>query len=283
MQNKEEFRNLISRIISRAATVALAIATVFALTVVLTQSAQRQTFTVLHNFTGGGDGANPAAGLTMDIGGNLYGTTSSNRSSNGSVFKLGKTGSGWILMPLHVFEVGNDGALPASRVVFGPDGSLYGTTRAGGGSDCIINNVSGCGIVFSLTPPVTACETALCQWNETVLYRFAGGSDGASPYTADLLFDQAGNIYGTTWLGGSEGSCLYGYHCGTVYELTRSGGSWNESAIWSFGGNGDEVMPVGGVIFDDAGTSTVLFREGARTALRISAMGADLAPQSFTS
>jgi len=252
MHRKQQFCNSQSRAISGEATAALVIAIVLALTMIVTLPAQAQTFNVIYNFTGGRDGANPAVGLTMDERGNLYGTATSDHSTCcGSVFRLVRTASGWVLVPLYDFAGGNDGASPISRVIFGPDGSLYGTTQfGGGGSNCLINlYIPGCGVVFSLKPG----PTALGPWHETVLYRFTGGSDGAVPYFANLAFDQAGNIYGTTWIGGSEGSCLYGQHCGTVYKLTRSGSAWNQSVIWNFGQNGDGVMPVGGVIFDQAG------------------------------
>lgn len=92
---------------------------------------------MIYNFTGGRDGANPAAGLTIDNGGNLFGTASSDPGPGyGSVFRLGKTGSGWVLVPLYDFAAGNAGGIPASGVVFGPDGSLYGTTEFGGGGNC---------------------------------------------------------------------------------------------------------------------------------------------------
>src|SRR5208337_2653133 len=113
MQSKKQFCNLISRIISRAATAALAMATVFALTVVLTQSAQAQTFKVIHAFTGGGDGEWPYAGLTIDQAGNLYGTAPDGVINNsGLVFRLSKKGSNWILNPLYDFLWGNDGSSP---------------------------------------------------------------------------------------------------------------------------------------------------------------------------
>ena len=108
MQSKEKFCNLISRTISRAATAALAIATVFALTVALTQSTQAQTYKVIHNFTGGADGSTPWAGLTMDQAGNLYGTaTGGGLGDAGTVFMLSKKGSGWVFTPLYSFAGGN--------------------------------------------------------------------------------------------------------------------------------------------------------------------------------
>ena len=75
-----------------------------------------------------------------------------------------------------------------ARVIFGPDGSLYGTTYWGGGYPCPAGN--GCGTVFKLTPPARTSPAAMEGWTETVLYRFTGGSDGAYPYFGDLLFDQ---------------------------------------------------------------------------------------------
>jgi len=239
MQNKDQFCNLIFRIISRAATAALAIAAVFALTVV-TQSAQAQTFNVIHNFTGGADGAGPEAGLTMDRAGNLYGTASVGGSSgNGTVFRLSKKSSGWVFTPLYSFQGPPDGANPEARVVLGPDGSLYGTTYFGGAC-------GGCGTVFNLKPPTTACKTALCPWTETVLYRFSGGSDGANPGVGDLIFDQAGNLYGTTTGGGA-----YGY--GTVFELVPSQGGCTEKVLYSFTGGYDGSQPFAGLIFDKSG------------------------------
>ena len=113
MQRKEESRNLFSLTVSRAATAMLTVATVFTLTVVLTQPAQAQTFKVLHTFTGGGDGANPYAGLTMDQAGNLYGTTSlGGGSGNGTVFRLSKKGSSWVFNPALRLSGSTDGGTP---------------------------------------------------------------------------------------------------------------------------------------------------------------------------
>ena len=185
MRSKKQFCNLISR----TTVAALAIATVFALTVVLTQSAQAQTFTVLHNFTGGPDGATPQGPLTMDQAGNLYGTDSGGVRGFGTVYMLSKRGSNWIFNPLYAFAGGNDRGGPWAGVIMGPDGSLYGTTT---------DWETGPGTVFNLKPSASACKTALCGWNETVVDRFTGGSDGSWP-SGNLTLDQAGNIYGVTY------------------------------------------------------------------------------------
>lgn len=132
MHNKQQFKNPPSRIISCATRLALAVTSVLALTAVLTQSAQSQTFTILHGFSGGRDGGSPWAGLTMDRAGNLYGTTETGGVYGyGTVFKLKPTGSGWLFMPLYSFAGGDDGNNPQARVIFGPNGTVYGTTVEG--------------------------------------------------------------------------------------------------------------------------------------------------------
>ncbi len=237
--------------VATAATLAGVMAIVLvALTVVLTQSAQAQTYTVLYNFTGGSDGAYPAAGVTLDRGGNLYGTTSGGGiAQNGTVFKLTHRGSGWTLNPLYRFAGGTDGSIPQSPVIFGPDGNLYGTTYVGGGTNCA--GGAGCGMVFKVTPPATACLTALCPWIEHVLYRFTGGSDGGVPGWGSLVFDSHGNLYGTTIDGGNQ-NCPYG-GCGVVFEISPSSGGWSDSTVYSFDGSSDGQWPIAGVIFDAAG------------------------------
>ena len=195
-------------------------------------AAQAQTYQVLHSFTGYGDGSVPEAGVTLDGAGNLYGTT-----FQGSVFKLSHAGSGWVLSTLYRFQGGSDGARPASRVVFGPDGTLYGTTSAGG--------ANGWGTVFNLRPPASVCRSTQCRWTETIIHNFTG-SDGGAPQFGDLVFDAAGNIYGTTAGGGAHGE-------GVVFALTSSGTGWTESVLYSFAGGNDGAAPYSGVIFDAAG------------------------------
>ena len=257
MGNQERLRGLVPGGSIRAASAALAMA--LALACVVTQPASAQTFTVIHNFTGGADGGYTYSGIAIDNAGNLYGTTpfggnlgSSNALSCafygcGLVYKLERLGSGWVLTPLHSFRGGADGFLPRARVVIGPDGNLYGTTGAGGaGAGC---EPYGCGTVFSLRPPGTPCLTSLCNWTETIIYRFAN-EEGAYPTTGGLTFDQAGNIYGT----GDQGSpsCSEG-GCGAVYELTPSDGGWTKSVLYSFTGGSDGYGLNSEVILDQAG------------------------------
>jgi uncharacterized repeat protein (TIGR03803 family) len=217
---------------------AFGLALVCALTIAATHPAHAQTFTVLHVFTGGGDGSNPTGSLAIASAGVLYGTSSTGgNNDSGVVFKLAQRGSGWVLNPLYGFSAPNDGQRPYSGVVIGPSGTLYGTTVQGGST--------GGGTVFELRPPLTVCKAVQCYWNETILHSFAGSPDGANPTYGNLTFDQAGNIYGTAARGGTSND-------GVAFELAQSGGQWAETILHSFGSN-DGLYPQAGVIFDAAG------------------------------
>jgi uncharacterized repeat protein (TIGR03803 family) len=195
------------------------------------------TETVLHSFGAGSDGSAPYAGqLIFDRTGNLYGTTSSGGTNfYGIAFELSPNGSGgWTETVLHSFGAGTDGASPPAGLIWDGAGNLYGTTYAGG--------TSNVGTVFELSPNGSG------GWTETVLYSFnSNGSDGNYPY-AGLVFDRAGNLYGTTYLGGT-------YNIGTVFELSPNGsGGWTETVLHSFINNySDGAYPYAGLIFDSAG------------------------------
>jgi uncharacterized repeat protein (TIGR03803 family) len=214
----------------------LAAAVALVLMVLAAQFAPAQTFNVLHSFNGL-DGRQPYAGVTLDRAGNLYGTAYYGGSGAGTVYKLTHEGSGWTLNVVSSFAAG--GANPYAGVVFGPNGTLYGTTSKGGGG-----GGGGNGTVYNLSPSPSVCKTSLCPWREDLLYSFAGSPDGYGPGLGDVTFDQAGNIYGATYSGGN------GY--GIVYEVTPSGGSWTESILHSFG-YGDGAYPYSRVILDNAG------------------------------
>ncbi len=224
---------------------ATAIAT---LLIIATTQAHAQTFTVLHTFSGS-DGAYPFGTLTMDRDGNLYGTTYNGGSGCngigcGTVFKLTHKNSGWILTPLYNFQGGDDGEFPTGGVTIGPDGDLYGTTNVGGGGPCAPPTGGlGCGTVFKLEPPATACHAALCPWTEYVLYRFLGGSDGAYPGYGNLAVDAAGNLYGTTE--GDEDK-----NAATVFEVGNTRDGWIKIFLYNFGA---AAFVGSGVIFDTAG------------------------------
>ena len=148
---------------------------------------------------------------------------------------------------LHNFNNnGTDGLEPYAGLIFDAAGNLYGTTAGGGtGSNC---GAFGCGTVFELTPAAGGV------WTETVLHNFNNnGTDGLEPY-AGLIFDAAGNLYGTT-AGGGTGSNCGAFGCGTVFELTpAAGGVWTETVLHNFNNNGtDGLEPYAGLIFDAAG------------------------------
>jgi uncharacterized repeat protein (TIGR03803 family) len=246
----------------QTASAKLASISLFVLAVILTQPAQAQTFTVLYNFTGGADGSTPKTGLSMDGAGNLYGTTYTGgetgnncainfltTSGCGTVFRLAHSGSGWTFDSLYKFTGRSDGAPPSSRVVFGPDGALYGTATYGGDASCN-PGFYGCGLVYRLNPQPTFCRNVLCPWVQTSAFTFQHyPSQGQFP-SGDLIFDAQGNLYGTTIFGGNN-SCGDGEGCGTVFELTRSGGSWAESVLYAF--TIPLAYPSWGVIADHSG------------------------------
>jgi uncharacterized repeat protein (TIGR03803 family) len=197
------------------------------------------TETILYNFGGvSGDAIQPLATMIFDSKGNLYGTTQAGgaNSSSGTVFEMSpKSGGGWTEKVLHSFGGTGDGIQPGyGSLVFDAKGNLYGTTHKGGAHSV--------GTVFELTPASGG------TWTEKVLYSFgASNVDGASP-TAGVIFDAAGNLYGTTYAGGT-------YAYGTVFKLApQSGGTWKESILHSFDINGvDAANPTAGLIIDGDG------------------------------
>ena len=228
---------------------------------------------VLYSFTGidDGDGANPSAGVIRDTNGNLYGTTANGGASDaGVVYELDATGHESVL---HAFTGGADGANPSSGVVRDSAGNLYGTTSHGGAANA--------GVVYEID----------ATGQETVLYSFSGGTDGAGPNS--LFRDTAGNLFGTTagggpgkagvvykldttghetvvyyFAGGLEGATpvgVTGDAAGNLYGATAAGGSANagivfmiaaagpEKILYSFKGGSDGKFPAAGVVRDSAG------------------------------
>jgi uncharacterized repeat protein (TIGR03803 family) len=189
-------------------------------------------------------------GVIFDQKGNLYGTASEagecgHFATCGGVFELSpSTNEGWTETSLYTFQP-SGGWGPSPGLVVDRVGNLYGTTYRGGSNDCNVDENGGCGTVFELSPNGSG------GWSEITLYSFQGGSDGASP-EAGLIFDQSGNLYGTTQLGGGTGCS--GTGCGTVFELSPiAGGGWTENVLYSFEAGGDGNYPEAGLIFDDNG------------------------------
>lgn len=201
-------------------------------------------FKTLYAFRGGKDGSQPWSGVTFDAVGNLYGTTyAGGEYGNGTVFELAPTGTGgWTENVLYSFTGGADGGgpQPGDGPIFDAAGNLYGTA---GNDGNICEHPDGCGVVYELTPTSSG-------WTESVVYAFTGGSDGAAPL-AGMIFDASGNLYSTTWNGGST-DC--GLGCGVVFTLSPSlDGAWAENVLYSFTSGSDGVNSDAGVVFDSAG------------------------------
>jgi len=195
---------------------------------------------LLYRFRGNPDGAHPHANLAFDKKGNLYGVTEDgggeancSGSGCGVVFELTPSaGAKWKETIAHSFTGGNDGQVPAAGVILDATGNMYGTTLNGGGSmNCTPN---GCGTVFELTSQADG------NWHETILHSFSA-TDGASPN--GLIFDNAGNLYGLTYIGGTYGA-------GAAFELSPSfGRGWIESVLYNFEGGSDGAGPGNGLTF----------------------------------
>jgi hypothetical protein len=187
----------------------------------------------------------------LDAAGNLYGTTqlggtgdcvtSLQDSGCGTVFELMPQEDGiWTEKILHEFQNnGSDGILPWSGVILDASGNVYGTTQWGGAVGS--NGRSWDGTVYELTPSADG------HWKETILHNFGDGEKGKI-LMGGLIFDAAGNLYGTAYEGGSHAS-------GTVFKLTRkSGGDWHETVVHTFlGFPTDGLGPQASLVFDRAG------------------------------
>lgn len=197
------------------------------------------TETVLYSFSGGSDGAYPQSTPTIKNG-TVYGMTYAGGGNScigapsgcGVVYQLTHGQSGWTETVLYRFANGFDGAFPYANLVLDPFGNLYGTTTQGGD---LSGNCApyGCGNVFQL-------KHSGSGWALNTLYAFTYDSDGSAPF-GGVLFDKAGNLFGTTSGGGSG----FG---GTVFELKYTGnGTWNFQMLHSFSGS-DGLAPEAGLV-----------------------------------
>jgi uncharacterized repeat protein (TIGR03803 family) len=190
-------------------------------------------FKVLHYFLNH-PASHPVAALVADSAGNLYGTASSSSvfCGCGTVFKLTREPRGkWKYSTLHVFH-GPDGEAPSGSLIFDSAGNLFGTTERGG--------AHGNGTVFELSPSGD-------KWKETVLHSFGGTSDDVTAPLGAVIFDAAGNLYGTATFGGTS------FSQGGIFELKRSGNKWKETVIYNFSGFKDGGDPMGDLTWDSAG------------------------------
>jgi uncharacterized repeat protein (TIGR03803 family) len=190
---------------------------------------------VIHTFTGGVDGLGGSASrMLLDAEGNLYGVnTVGGANGFGNVFELTPNGTAWHLTTLYSFKDAPDGASPYGGVIFGKDGSLYGTTYYAGANDL--------GTVYKLTRQSGT-------WTESVIYSFKGGNDGDSPIST-LVADAKGNLYGTTSDGGSA-NC----GCGTIFKIAQgTGGAFTETVVYRFPGTPKAGFAYNGIVSDGKG------------------------------
>jgi len=201
----------------------------------------------LFTFNSGSNGLEPmyeGSALVSDKAGNLYGTTADGGAFGaGEVFELSPPatlGGPWtetVLYSLGAYPT--DSIVSTGGLVIDAAGNLYGTGLAGGTS------ANAAGTVFQISPPAGPG----LPWTETILHNFTGGAtDGSAPY-AGLVMDKAGNLYGVTYTGG-PGNCYFNYPgCGTVFELSPSGGgTWTEAILHTFNGTTDGEFPYAGLM-----------------------------------
>jgi uncharacterized repeat protein (TIGR03803 family) len=200
----------------------------------LTKSGGSFTQSVIHNFTGRSDGYGPGSGLTLDDEGNLYGMTPTGGTYGvGVIYELKAHSSGnYGLRVIHTFTGGRDGGTAsAGRLLFDDAGSLYGVATVGG--------AHGAGVAFELR------KTPTGKWRLRTLYAFKGDPDAGFPY-GGLIFDEAGNLYGTTYYDGA-------HEMGAVYQLSPSPGEWKERVLHSFEGGSDGSFSISTLVMDAAG------------------------------
>lgn len=191
--------------------------------------------------------------LVQDSAGNVYGTTVNGGTSNaGMVFKISPTSAArtsWVLSTLHVFKPGStDGVAPVGGVILDGSGKLYGVTAQGGTTASpACPNPTGCGVLYSLTPPAAGATA----WKETILRSFATTTGGGGILPAGALQrDSSGNLYGVTQAGGASGA-------GTVYRLAPPATgktAWTQTTLYNFKTDGiDGTQPLAGLLRDSSG------------------------------
>jgi hypothetical protein len=180
---------------------------------------------VLYNFSGGSDGGQPRGMLARDgATGIIYGTADGGGAPSGcgTAYTLTPSNGAWSYNVIYAFGGGSDGCYPGGGIPYrSGNGALFGTTAGGGGSND--------GTVFELT------QSKDGAWHNATLYAFKGGNDGI--YPGDLVSDGAGDLFGVA-SGGANGA-------GVIYELTKVGGTWQQSVLYSFTGGSDGGGPVG--------------------------------------
>ena len=225
---------------------------VAAMLVLCAFTASAQTERTIFHFNGTTTSGGPQGNLIADSAGNFYGTTWAGGSNNlGIVYEISPPAppaTTWTQTILYNFN-GPDGAQSTAGLAIDAAGNLYGTTVYGGNGPCtVVAVVIGCGVVFELSPPAVLGGS----WTESVLYNFQYGSDSGAPRAA-LIFDHAGNLYGTASGSGFDGTFNNG---GSVFELSPPalpGGSWTETTLFSFPLAVQGIWPFARLAFDASG------------------------------
>ena len=200
----------------------------------LTNSGGTWTQTVIHAFTGGNDGSGPGARLTIDQQGNLYGMAPTGGAYGaGTIFQIHQNTSGtWKFKVIHTFTGGADGSGGSAGQMLLRGRHVYGAATVGG--------IYGQGVAFELTPAQSG------EWTFKTIYSFKGQPDAGFPY-GGLLFDGAGNLYGTTYYDGAN-------DLGAVYKLSpQTTGEWKEAVLYSFKGGSDGQNSIGNLVMDSVG------------------------------
>ncbi len=256
MPRKNEVRNLLPRLLTPAATVALLMMIVLVLAAVPAfaqnsvprtareAAVQQFAFTpsapsaghassspTLDCFKPGGniqvihDLGAPFGGVTIDRAGNLYG-----RDDEGNyVYRLAPTDGDWTFTTIYSF-LEPIWSSPDDAIL-GPDAGYYGALSQAGLQNC--GSGQYCGLVYRLRPQPTACLDGSCSWLEDVLYQFTGDTDAAGGVVT--AFDKAGNLYGYSGAGAQQ--------LGAVFELTPTPSGWSEKVIYNFTGLEDGKWP----------------------------------------
>lgn len=202
---------------------------------------------LVYTFPGNPNGYSPTSALISDAAGNLYGTTytggnglcifsGGGQPGCGAIFELSPSGGGYSESIIYSFQGGSDGTLPYAGLVMDASGNLYGAASNGGSE----NN----GAVFELSPPSVIGGS----WTFSTLFNFPSASTQGEVPVGTLIFDHAGDLYGTTEAGGAS-------NYGTVFELSPpaiAGGAWTEMVLHSFSGP-DGVYPEAGLSMDAVG------------------------------
>ncbi len=213
----------------------------------LARRRSRYRETVLYRFRGGSDGSRPLGGVVVDPLGNVFGVTAQGGgrcgdtvNGCGTVYEIIPTGSKYAERVLYRFggTVASDGSFPNSLIA-SADGTLYGTTAAGGNERC----AGGCGTVFRLA-------RSGAEYTESVLIRF-DPAPKRTPRLPTALLLVADGLYGATAVGGERTTYFFPHGYGTIFTVDLA--TQNARTIYEFNGPPDGATPAGGLALGAGG------------------------------